>query len=108
MKKSKEEINAQLKAFIGDNTSDEAISLLEDINDSMDEVDVSSYEKDIADLTQKVLDTEAEWRNKYISRFGESNGVPASETETNIDNDIPEEDAPEEVPSMEDIVKIFI
>lgn len=52
-----------LLAFIGDRTDDEAISVLEVINDDGIE--------DGEDWHQKYLDNDKEWRERYTARFKE-------------------------------------
>lgn len=52
-----------LLAFVGDRTDDEAISILETIND--DGID------DGEDWHQKYIDNDNEWRERYIARFKE-------------------------------------
>lgn len=56
-----------LLAFVGDRTDDEAISILETIND------------DGEDWYQKYIDNDKEWRERYAARFKEG-GVPHSTT----------------------------
>lgn len=65
--KDRDSILAAVKQMIGDNTSDEAITLMEDITDTM-----SDYETKIADKTDwkaKYDEMDANWRRKYIERF---------------------------------------
>lgn len=52
-----------LLAFVGDRTDDEAISILETIND--DGID------DGEDWHQKYVDNDKEWRERYTARFKE-------------------------------------
>lgn len=58
-----------LLAFVGDRTDDEAISILETIND--DGID------DGEDWRQKYVDNDKEWRERYTARFKEG-GTPQS------------------------------
>ena len=59
-----------LLAFIGDRTDDEAISILETINDDGIE--------DGEDWHQKYVDNDKEWRERYTARFKE--GVSSQPT----------------------------
>lgn len=109
MRLSKEELTNKAKSIIGD--SDEAISFLEDLADSVETVDVSAYETRIseletanADLTNKVAETDKAWREKYVSRFGEGSPAPSTEISDEIENG--EEDI--EIPSEEDIATNFM
>lgn len=52
----------RLKTFLGDDTSDEALTLLEDANDSFEEGDG-------VDWKQRYEDNDKEWRQKYKDRF---------------------------------------
>lgn len=61
MKKTLEELQETYKNIIGDNTSDEALSFLEDITDSFSKPDV--------DWKAKYEQNDAEWRQKYRDRF---------------------------------------
>jgi hypothetical protein len=56
-----------LLAFVGDRTDDEAISILETINDDGIE--------DGEDWHQKYVDNDKEWRERYTARFKEG-GTP--------------------------------
>lgn len=58
-----------LLEFVGDRTDDEAISILETIND--DGID------DGEDWHQKYVDNDKEWRERYTARFKEG-GAPQS------------------------------
>ena len=67
MKKSKEEIIAQIKGVIGDNTSDEALALLEDVSDTFDDLQGGStkeLEDKIAELEKKIEETDTNWRKR--------------------------------------------
>ena len=61
--KMKQETKDALLSFIGDRTDDEAISILETINDDGIE--------DGEDWHQKYVDNDKEWRERYTARFKE-------------------------------------
>lgn len=63
MKKTKAEIISDLKAFIGENNSDEAIALVENVSDSMEE------DKEQEDWKAKYEENDKTWRQRYIDRF---------------------------------------
>lgn len=67
MKKTKTELLNSLKAILGDNTSDEALALCEDVSDSMPD--------DKEDWKAKYDQLDKDWREKYRQRFFET---PAS------------------------------
>lgn len=58
---------------IGEDNSDEAISLLEDISDTLNDYDART--KDATDWKKRYEDNDKEWRDKYKERFmsGDSN-----------------------------------
>lgn len=68
MVKSKEEIIASLKSIIGEDNSDEAITLLEDVTDTLS-VDNSAITAELEDMKQKYTDLDNEWRKRYRDRF---------------------------------------
>ena len=63
--KTKDELMTSLKDFLGDNTSDEAISLVQDISDTLAESNAETVEQ----LRQQITDQDNAWRKKYRDRF---------------------------------------
>ena len=61
--KSKDELLASLKSKFGDDTSDETITLLEDISDTLDTT------ADGVEWQKKYEENDKMWREKYTSRF---------------------------------------
>ena len=61
--KPKEDLIAAVGALFEDAASDAAISLLEDLADTLDTL------SDAEEWHQKYLDNDKEWREKYTSRF---------------------------------------
>lgn len=58
-----EELNTSLSALLGDNNaSDEALSFMEDLNDSMNRNTSEDWE-------QKYRDNDKMWRDRYRDRF---------------------------------------
>lgn len=79
-KRSKDELLAALRGVLGDNQTDEAISLIEDVTDTFD--------APAEDWEQKYKDNDAAWRKKYTDRFfntGDVDQGSGSNTETVID-----------------------
>lgn len=60
-KLSRDELVSQLSAFIGENNSDEAISLMENVSDS--------FASDGEDWKAKYDELDASWRKRYMERF---------------------------------------
>ena len=83
MVKTKEEILNAVKDILKDDTSDSALSLVEDLSDTLDARDTS----DGTDWKTKYEETDAQWRKKYRDRFFSK---PAQEEEE------PDDPAPEE------------
>lgn len=79
--KSKDELLASVKAFLGDTPDDNGIALLEDISDTLDNSTSGSSDEDkktIEELKQKVADTDKAWRQKYADRFLNPENNPSS------------------------------
>lgn len=79
MIKTKDEIIASIKTRIGEDNSDEAISLLEDVSDTLND-----YEDRVSDQTdwkQKYEDNDNQWRSRYKERFMTSSAQEEPDTE---------------------------
>lgn len=67
MVRSKDEILASIQSKIGEDTSDEAIKLVEDINDTFE--DLTTRVSEAGDWKAKYEQNDADWRKKYTERF---------------------------------------
>ena len=70
--KTRDEIMEVIRRRIGEDTSDEAIALLEDLTDTF-----TDYETRVADKTDwkaKYDEMDANWRKKYMDRFSGKTG----------------------------------
>lgn len=65
--KSKDELMASIRAVIGEDTTDESISLLEDVSDTFDGLE--NENKDKTDWKMKYEELDKSWRQKYRDRF---------------------------------------
>ena len=75
--KTRDEIIEAVRKRIGEDTSDEAISLLEDVTDTF-----ADYETKVADKTDwktKYDEMDASWRKKYMDRFSGKAGEKVKE-----------------------------
>lgn len=75
--KTRDEIMEAIRKRIGEDTSDEAISLLEDVTDTLED-----YETRVADKTDwktKYDEMDASWRKKYMDRFSGKTGEEVKE-----------------------------
>ena len=95
MKLEKEALIEKVKSYIGEDTSDAAISLLEDVSDSVEGFDGVTMEE----AERMVAEKEEEWRKKYIERFS---GNDEDEEETEEEN-LP--DSEEELVSYDELFK---
>ena len=91
--KQKSEIMDILKNLLKDNTSDEALSMVEDVSDTFDELH-NKATGDGTDWKKKYEENDAEWRQRYKDRFfeGTPNGDGGAQnnnnpTDTHDDND---------------------
>lgn len=65
MVKSKDDLMASIKAVIGEDATDESLSLLEDVSDTFD----SFSQPPTEDWKAKYEENDAMWRQKYRDRF---------------------------------------
>lgn len=66
--KTKEEILAEVKARVGEQTDDETIAFLEDVADTLSDLETKAT-GDGTDWKAKYEENDAEWRKKYTERF---------------------------------------
>ena len=108
---AKEDVLKALKDYIGDDTGDSAINLMETVSDAINETDASEIETlkgKVAELEQKVVDTENTWREKYMKRFTDNTPTTTGDDEKEtVDEGANSEDEYITPPSFEEIVKEF-
>ena len=92
--KTKAELLELVKERIGDDTSDEALAIIEDVTDTLD--DYETRIADSGDWKARYEQNDADWRKKYKERFF----APTEEPE---EPDEPEET--EEKRTFEDLFK---
>lgn len=104
---SKEDLLKKVNAFIGEEATDEGLSLLEDIADTIEELsDISEKDKRIQELEDRVKTIDSEWREKYRARFMDF--TPSTDPEgkeSEVDNGANEDTI--DPPSFEDIAAEF-
>lgn len=91
MVKTKDEIMEEIRAYIGDRTDDETVSLVENVTDTL-----SDMEKN-GNAEARVKEVEDMWRAKYMERFfdgdkEEKNAEVKEETEDDKSEEIKIED----------------
>ena len=80
MKKTKAEIIADLTAFIGENQSDDAVALIENVSDSIDD-NTDELRQENARLQKQYEDNDKAWRQKYIDRFNNEDNKDDKDSE---------------------------
>lgn len=82
--RTKEEILELIGERIGEDTSDEAISMIEDITDTLD--DYQARVEESGDWKSKYEENDAAWRARYKARFfGIAEEDPATDPEETED-----------------------
>ena len=81
--KTREEILAEVRARVGEQTDDETITFLEDVTDTLSDLETKA-KGDGTDWKAKYEENDSEWRKKYTERFYSSEP-----------NDDPEEPKPD-------------
>lgn len=76
--KTREEILEELKVRVGEQTDDETIAFLEDVTDTLSDLETKA-KGDGTDWKTKYEENDAEWRKKYTERFYSSDPEPAIE-----------------------------
>ena len=92
--KTKAELLELVKARVGDDTSDEALAIIEDVTDTLD--DYETRIADSGDWKARYEQNDADWRKKYKERFF----APTEEPE-----EIDEPEEVEEKRTFEDLFK---
>ena len=67
--RTQEEIMNTLNTILGDNNSDDVVTLLEDMSDTFD--DYETRVSDTTDWKTKYEENDKQWREKYRKRFGQ-------------------------------------
>lgn len=82
--RTRDEIMSQLQSFIGEETSDEALSFIQDVSDTLGNDDSATR---IAQLETQLQEQDMEWRKKYRDAF--FNGRPDESLEDEPDHNTP-------------------
>ena len=86
---SKEDLLSAIKTRLGEDTSDEAIKFLEDVSDTVSDLE-SKANGDGEDWKTKYADLDKEWRKRYTDRF--FNGSSEGNEDDNFDEHNGDED----------------
>ena len=76
--KTREEIIESVRAIVGEQNDDETIAFLEDITDTLTDLETKA-KGDGTDWKTKYEENDAKWREKYAERFYSSNPNPDTE-----------------------------
>lgn len=87
--KTKDEIMNAVKERLGEDTSDEALTLIEDLSDTID--NLSDTQNDGTDWKTRYEQNDAQWRQRYRDRFFNQTVQGNDEPEEPVE---PEEKAP--------------
>ena len=98
---SREDYMSRLQGVVGEDTSDESLSLIEDLTDTYNDLESKASSSDGEDWKAKYDELDAEWRKKYSARFFDgTNDDGKSNPDTNNEG----EDEPDETPkTFEDL-----
>ena len=75
---SKDEFMLRLQERIGDDTSDEAMTFIEDMTDTFNDMETRSNNDSNAEWEKKYNDLDASWREKYKARFFDGESKPSA------------------------------
>lgn len=103
MVRTKDELINALKGFIGEDDSDNAISLLEDVSDTFS--DFETKVSDPEDWKKKYEENDKAWRKKYTDRFSTPVDKPADEVEPNETGTTENNEAVEKELTFEELFK---
>lgn len=107
MKLSNTDLINKFKARLGDTPSDEDVSFLEDLNDSL----ADDRSEEINALNASISELQARYddlKGKYINRFGEaSSPVSSGSTVDTVDNNETVEEETNEPLTVEEIAEMF-
>lgn len=95
MIRTKDELIKAVSEFIGENDADEAIAILEDVTDTLEDFEKRA-DGDGEDWKKKYEDNDKSWREKYRSRF-----VKSSVTDEDFVED--EDEDEEEIKTYEEL-----
>ena len=83
--KTREEILESIKEIFGDSTDDKSITFLEDITDTITDLE-DKAKGDGTDWKTKYEENDKDWRKKYTERFYSSDDPDSSGNDDNTDD----------------------
>lgn len=103
MIKTKAEILEQIKNKFSEDTSDETLSFIEDVSDTLTDLEGKATGQE--DWKQKFEDNDKMWREKYKSRFFAGEEKPKSDLGGNDSDEDDDEDTPPQPKTYDDLFK---
>lgn len=92
---NKEQFMTRLQERIGEDTSDEAMSFIEDMTDTFNDMETRSSGESDEQWKTKYEELDKTWREKYKARFFDSETTPSDAKESQKDDVIDDGDAEE-------------
>jgi hypothetical protein len=108
MVKTKDELINDIQAILGENSSDDAIALLENVSDTLDSVnntDIETLQRQLQEANDKIRETDENWRKKYIERFKAPIDTNGSSEDNNVNNNSDNKDSEEKELTFENLFK---
>lgn len=93
--RTREEILESVRARVGEQTDDETIAFIEDISDTLTDLETRA-KGDGTNWKTKYEENDAEWRKKYTERFYSSDPSPD-----------PEPPKPDDIPKPKTFAELF-
>ena len=86
---TREQMLERIKQRIGEDTSDEALTLIEDVSDTINDYETKT--KDTTDWEKKYKENDEQWRKKYKDRFFNAPAKDEKDDSESDDDDEPKE-----------------
>lgn len=101
--RTKQEVLELIKTKFADDTSDETLTFIEDVSDTLNDLESKSSGQE--DWKQKFEDNDKMWREKYKSRFFAGEDKPNSDLGGNAGDEDEDEDTPLQPKTYDELFK---
>ena len=101
--RTNQEVLELIKTKFADDTSDETLTLIEDVSDTLNDLESKSSGQE--DWKKKYEDNDKEWREKYKARFFDATNDPASDPGANGGSEDGENDTPPKPLTFDELFK---
>lgn len=82
---TREDAVARIAGYVGERNGDEDISFIEDLNDTLSDMDSRASGQE--DWRKKYEDNDKQWRDRYKERFGSGETVTGASAQTPSDEE---------------------